>query len=132
MSEFDYQNNNQNQQGYTDYNQQYYNQQYGYQQYPQNPPYAKPSTNLVWAILTTLLCCLPFGVVSIVYAAKVDSLWYSGNYYKAKEASRKARTWAIVSACVGAFWVILYIIIVVVALLSEGSSEILSGFQNIY
>ena len=57
---------------------------------------------------------------------------HSGNYYKAKEASRKARTWAIVSACVGAFWVILYIIIVVVALLSEGSSEILSGFQNIY
>ena len=28
--------------------------------------------NMVWAILTTLFCCLPFGIVSIVYAAQVD------------------------------------------------------------
>ena len=28
--------------------------------------------NLVWAILTTLFCCLPLGIVSIVHAAKVD------------------------------------------------------------
>ncbi|WP_010343070.1 CD225/dispanin family protein, partial [Xanthomonas sacchari] len=25
------------------------------------------SNNLVWAILTTLFCCLPLGIVSIVY-----------------------------------------------------------------
>ena len=28
--------------------------------------------NLVWAILTTLFCCLPAGIVSIVYAAQVN------------------------------------------------------------
>lgn len=57
----------------------------------QRPP--KPDNFLVWAILSTLFCCLPFGIVSIVYASKVDSLWASGDYDGAKEAASKARTW---------------------------------------
>jgi hypothetical protein len=28
--------------------------------------------NLVWAIVSTLLCCWPLGVVSIIYAVRVD------------------------------------------------------------
>lgn len=42
------------------------------------PP--KPENYLVWAILSTVCCCLPFGLVSIVYAAKVDSLYTSKQY----------------------------------------------------
>ncbi|MBO7197759.1 MAG: CD225/dispanin family protein, partial [Tidjanibacter sp.] len=34
-----------------------------------------PSSNLIWGILTTIFCCLPFGIVSIVFASRVDSLW---------------------------------------------------------
>jgi hypothetical protein len=29
--------------------------------------------HLVWAILTTIFCCLPFGIVAIVYAAQVNT-----------------------------------------------------------
>ena len=39
------------------------------------PPYlrqAPPSTYLVRAILVTVFCCLPFGIVAIVYAAQVN------------------------------------------------------------
>lgn len=61
----------------------------------------KPSSNLVWGILTTIFCCLPFGIVSIVYAAKVDGLYNGGQYAAAVEASGKARTWAIIAAVVG-------------------------------
>ena len=56
-------------------------------------PQTKPDSFLVWAILCTIFCCLPFGIVSIVYAAKVDSLWYAKDYTGAMEAARKARTW---------------------------------------
>ena len=34
------------------------------------PPYVP--NHLVWAILVTIFCCLPFGIVSIVYAAQVN------------------------------------------------------------
>ena len=60
------------------------------------PP--KPDNQLVWAILTTLLCCLPFGIVSIVYASQVDSKWSVGDQEGAIDASRRARNWAIGSA----------------------------------
>ncbi|MCD8166876.1 MAG: CD225/dispanin family protein, partial [Bacteroides sp.] len=33
----------------------------------------KPDNYLVWAILSTVLCCLPAGVVSIVYSVKVNN-----------------------------------------------------------
>ena len=61
--------------------------------YPPVPPTQKPSNFLVWAILATLFCCLPFGIVSIVYASKVDRLWFSGDYDGAQDAASKARTW---------------------------------------
>lgn len=77
------------------------------------PP--KPDTYMVWAILTTILCCLPFGIVSIVYAAKVDSLYYAEHYAEAINASNKAKNWAIASGCTAlAIWVI-YIIIIAIA-----------------
>lgn len=59
----------------------------------------RPESNLVWAILSTLFCCLPFGIVSIVHAAKVDNLYNTGDYEGAQEASTKARNWAIYSMC---------------------------------
>lgn len=60
---------------------------------PPVPPESKPDNFLVWAILSTLFCCLPFGICSIVHASKVDGLWNSRDYNGAREAARKARTW---------------------------------------
>lgn len=91
------------------------NQQYGYnpqQQYqpqsqyqqsyqPQQPNMPKPDNNMVWAILTTLLCCLPLGIVSIVNASKVNSLYYNGNYNGAVDAANNAKNFAIYSAICG-------------------------------
>lgn len=57
----------------------------------------KPDNNLVWAILTTILCCLPFGIASIVYSTKVDSAWDAGDYDGAERASKKAATLAWIS-----------------------------------
>ena len=58
-------------------------------------PGQEPDTNLVWGILTTLLCCWPLGIVSIVYASRVSGSWHQGRYAEAQAASDKARNWAI-------------------------------------
>lgn len=78
-------------------------------QSPQNTPYNqgfnvvsnKPQSYLWLGIATTLLCCLPAGIVSIVFANKVDNLWNQGDHQGAKEASDKAKMWGIISAGVG-------------------------------
>lgn len=88
-----------------------------------NPAPPKPDTYLVWAILSTILCCLPFGVVSIVYAAKVDSLYYSEHYVEANDASNKAKNWAIASICTSLGLWLLYIIFIAIGSLSYSSSS---------
>ena len=82
----------------------------------------KPDSNLVWAILTTLLCCLPFGIVAIVYASKVDSLYAAAQYAEAQQASDNAKKWSILAAIVGALVIVGYIVLVVFMGVLAGSS----------
>ncbi|OHB72769.1 MAG: hypothetical protein A2V70_13915 [Planctomycetes bacterium RBG_13_63_9] len=66
---------------------------------------------LVEAILVTLFCCLPFGVVAIAFAAQVNGHLAAGNYQAAAAASNSARTWCWTSFWCGlaaaALWVLL-------------------------
>lgn len=55
-------------------------------------------THLVWAILSTLFCCWPLGVVAIVHACRVDRYRAAGDLAGALDASRKAGLWALWSA----------------------------------
>jgi hypothetical protein len=73
----------------------------------------KPSNYLVQAILTTLFCCLPVGIVSIVFAAQVDSKWNAGDHQGAQNASRQARTWAWVSFGLGLTVGLIYLIAII-------------------
>ena len=57
--------------------------------------------HLVWAILVTIFCCQPTGIVAIVYAAQVNGMLDAGNYDAARNASNSAKTWAIVSMVLG-------------------------------
>ena len=63
-----------------------------------------PSTNLVWAIVATVLCCVPFGIVAIVYANKVTKLYKAGDLYGAKSASETSMWWTIATIVVGVVW----------------------------
>ena len=48
--------------------------------------------HLVGAILATLFCCLPFGIVAIVYAAGVNGKIAAGDIAGAEASSKKAAT----------------------------------------
>ena len=82
---------------------------------------AKPlvPSHLVWAILTTLFCCLPFGIVAIVYASQVSSKLAAGDIEGATEASGKAKTWCWVSFGVGLFFTFAYIVLAVIAEMAD-------------
>ncbi|MEA4862326.1 MAG: CD225/dispanin family protein [Victivallaceae bacterium] len=64
---------------------------------------------LVESILITVLCCLPFGIVGIVYAFKVSGLVAAGNYSAAQEAAGKAKFWTWLGFGFGIVWVILWV-----------------------
>ena len=77
---------------------------YSYGQVPPNIP------NYLWqSIVVTLLCCMPFGVVAIVFAAKVDGLVARGDIAGANAASKSAKTWVIASFSTGLVITLLYL-----------------------
>lgn len=65
------------------------------------PHQAPPPNYLVWSILSTIFCCLPLGIVSIVYAAQVNSKWQMGDFEGARLSSKNARLWALIALGVG-------------------------------
>ncbi len=76
-------------------------QPYAQPQYVQQPQPAQPEvpacppTNLVWAILATVLCCIPLGIVAIIYSNKVTRLYNAGDYAGAERASEVSAWWCI-------------------------------------
>lgn len=72
-----------------------------------------PNNQLVPAILTTLFCCLPFGIVSIVKAAQVNSQWNSGQYDAARQSAADAKKWWRVSLFVGLAVSAIYLVAVI-------------------
>lgn len=89
----------------------------------QMPP--QPDNYLVWAILVTVLCCLPFGVASIIYSVKVGSLYAQGDYNGAVDASQKAKKFAMIGGIGGLVFIIVYVIFMIIA----GAGAAMSGMQ---
>jgi type IV pilus assembly protein PilA len=52
---------------------------------------------LVYAILTTIFCCLPTGIVAIVFSAQVNGKLQAGDLAGAQKASKNAKTWCWLS-----------------------------------
>ena len=92
------------------------------QQFANQPP-PKPDNCLVWAILSTLCCCLPFGIVAIVYASQVDGKYAAGDYQGAVDSANKAKTWCWVSFGIGIVLTIISVLIQVLAFSAQSQSD---------
>ena len=91
-------------------------------------PYMRPpipDNYLIWAILATVLCCMPLGIVSIIYSSKVSTLYAAGDYSGAQKASEDAKKWAVWSALSIAIVVILYVLFFVVVGVTAGLGGLL-------
>lgn len=82
-------------------------------------PAGQPPTYLVWGILAAIggvLFCLiggvPTAIVAIVNANKVKTKWSAGDHAGALQASKTARTWAIVSTVLDVIGVIIVVIFI--------------------
>jgi hypothetical protein len=67
------------------------------------------SNYLVQSILVTLCCCLPCGIVAIVYAAQVNGLLAGGNVAGAQKAANSAKMWCLIGFGVGLVVGIIYL-----------------------
>ena len=68
---------------------------------PPVTPEAEAPTNLVWAVIATVMCCQITGVIAIVYGVMTSSANSAGNYDKARRYSDIAQIWVMVSIVLG-------------------------------
>jgi len=82
--------------------------------YPPSAMIGATIPNYLWqSIVVTLFCCLPFGIVAIVYAAKVDSLRAAGDFNGATAASASAKTWCLVALASGLIPMLIWLVFVI-------------------
>ncbi|HEV7768933.1 MAG TPA: CD225/dispanin family protein [Thermoanaerobaculia bacterium] len=62
---------------------------------------------LVHSIIVTLCCCMPLGIVGIVFAAQVNSKLALGDYMGAREASAKAKLFTMIGFGIGLVGVVI-------------------------
>ena len=84
-----------------------------------------PDSYLAYAIVSTIYCCFPFGIASIVYASKVVSTYIAGDYTGAKQASENAKKWAIWAAIAGGVFWTLYLLFFVILGITTGFMDTL-------
>jgi Predicted membrane protein len=80
--------------------------------YNTNSAQRPPKTWLVESILVTILCCLPFGIVGIINAARVESAFIRGDINQSQQYSNDAAKWTKIGFFVGLAVIIIYIIFI--------------------
>jgi hypothetical protein len=83
------------------------------------PPSSGAAANipnyLVPAILSTVFCCIPLGVISIIFAAQVNSKIAAGDIAGATESSRKAKMFMFIAVGGGLLiWVLVIVMWILV------------------
>jgi hypothetical protein len=81
---------------------------------------------LVMAIIS-LFCCLPLGIVAVIFAAQVNNKVAAGDTAGALDASKKAKMFSYISIGLGLAGIICYVLFVVIMGVGMG----LAGSSNL-
>jgi len=84
----------------------------------------KPDNHMALAIFTTICCCLPLGIVAIVKANSVNSLYMMKQYQAAVMASNEAKKWSMIGIVISLVVWVLYIVFF-------GGLAALAGFASL-
>lgn len=86
-------------------------EQFNNEEQSRNSQPVKPNNNMALAIITTVLFCLPLGIVGIVKANKVNNLYNEGQYDAAQEAAKEAKKYSIIGIVISVAIILIYVII---------------------
>jgi predicted secreted protein len=89
---------------------------------------APPDNKLVWSILVTIFCCLPFGIVAIIKSAEVNSKWAAGDQAGARQSAADAGKWIKWSVIVGVIAAVVSTIFYVITFIVAASTTSGGGY----
>ena len=75
---------------------------------PEIPNYLVLS--IISAVVSLMMCCLPHGLVSVIFATQVNKKAAAGDIEGARNASKNAKLWATISIVVSAIGLIVSLV----------------------
>ncbi len=81
----------------------------------QQPPVPTIPNYLVQSILATVFCCLPLGIVAIIFAAQVNGKIQAGDMPGALSASKNAKTFCWIAFGLGLACTLMYITFIILS-----------------
>ena len=70
------------------------------------PNYMVPS-------IISLFCCLPLGIVAVIFAARVNGQVQAGDTAGALDSSRKAKMFSYIGLILGPIWIAIWVVMTV-------------------
>ncbi|HEU4795518.1 MAG TPA: CD225/dispanin family protein [Pyrinomonadaceae bacterium] len=80
------------------------------------PPSGTPATvpNYLIPAIISLFCCLPLGVVGVIFAAQVNGKVAAGDTAGALDASKKAKLFSFIAIGLGLAGIVFYVLVWVI------------------
>jgi len=97
---------------------------------PRPGPVEKLETYLIHNILTTILCCLPFGIVGIIFSSQAKKKLESGDHAGAVAEANKAKMWFYIALFSGLAVVVIHVVVIVFLFATKTQSG--AGGPDVY
>jgi hypothetical protein len=62
-------------------------------------------------VVSVMFCCIPHGLISLIFALQVNSKATAGDMVGAASAAKQAKTWGIVSLALSVVWLVIAIVL---------------------
>lgn len=69
--------------------------------------------NFLVPAIISLICCLPLGIVAVIFAARVNGQVQAGDTAGALDSSRKAKMFSYIGIGLGLIWIIIWVVMMV-------------------
>ena len=83
------------------------------QQWSSPPPAGGSVPNYLVPAILSLFCCMPLGVVAVIFAAQVNGKVAAGDIAGATDSAKKAKMFSFIAIGLGLLLILCYIVFIV-------------------
>ena len=83
------------------------------QQWSSPPPAGGTVPNYLVPAILSLFCCMPLGVVAVIFAAQVNGKVAAGDIAGATDSAKKAKMFSFIAIGIGVVIILIYVIMMI-------------------
>ncbi|XP_072182423.1 transmembrane protein 233-like [Diadema setosum] len=82
-----------------------------------------PNDHLLLAIMVTIFCCLPLGIVALIKSIQVKDKYKEGDIAGSVEASKSTKRWSIAGVIIGIIMLVVCIVMLIFFIIEQSNRK---------